>query len=70
MVLQVTGHEMGFQSETYVHDAANVLAMRKLFKVETMAQVNTTVVIQVVGRIRCTHAVKEASRTSTFLTTR
>ena len=56
VVLQVTGHEMGFpKSETYVHDAANVLAMRKLFKVETMAQVNTTVVIQVVGRIKGAH---------------
>jgi len=56
IVLQVTGHGMGFpKSETYVHDAANVLAMQKVFKVTATAQVNTTIVIEVVGQVKGAH---------------
>ncbi|MAD26208.1 MAG: hypothetical protein CMO44_18780 [Verrucomicrobiales bacterium] len=56
VVLQVTGHGMGFpKSEMYVHDPANVLAMKKVFKVTATAQVNTTIVIEVVGQVKGAH---------------
>ena len=56
VVLQVTGHEMGFvKNEMYVNDPANVLAMKKIFKVSTVAPVNTTIVIEVVGQIKGAH---------------
>ncbi len=56
IVLQVTGHGMGFpKSEMYVHDAANVLAMEKVFKVTSVAEVNTTIVIEVIGQIKGAH---------------
>lgn len=55
-VLQVTGHGMGFpKGEMYVHDAANVLAMEKVFKVTSVAEVNTTIVIEVIGQIKGAH---------------
>jgi hypothetical protein len=56
VVLQVTGHGMEFPlKEQYTHDPINMVALKKIFKVSQTAPVNTTIVIEVVGRIKGAH---------------
>ena len=56
IVLQMTSHEREFPiQEPYTHDPINVLALKKIYKVQQVATVNTTIVIEVVGRIKGAH---------------
>jgi hypothetical protein len=56
VVLQMTAHEREFPiQEPYKHDPITVVALKKIYKVETVATVNSTIVIEVVGRIKGAH---------------
>ena len=67
LVLQITSHETEFPiQEQYHHDAVHMVSLKKVFKVAKTAEVNTTVVIEVTGRIKGAHYAVSIGATAPF----
>ena len=55
-VLQITSHQNEYPIQAqYIHNPVNVMALKKMYKIEQTAVVNTTIVIEIHGKIKGSH---------------
>ena len=66
-VLQITSHQNEYPlEEPYIHKPVNVMALKKMYKIEKTALVNTTIVIEIHGRIKGSHYAVAVGKKQSF----